>query len=179
MKYRLKKEDRVWTVQCRCWDMRLNRRYGSESLNTTAISAWFGQHFLFPHFQKKMFISSCNLHIHWSVLKKGKPIIMWCSKPATWTRDSLSDSSFFSLSHIVSHVNRVPHEHPWRHVRIVRQVLPQRPRPPEALEDSRHPEGTRLPWLRKRLLDLHQAKWAPQSSHWGKAIPGICSPLKQ
>ena len=96
----LKKEDRVWTVQCRCWDMRLNRRYGSESLNTTAISAWFRQHFLFPHFQKKMFMSSCNLHIHWSVLKKGKPIIMWCSKPATWTRDSLSDPSFFlSFSH--------------------------------------------------------------------------------
>ena len=139
----------------------------------------FGNTFYFHTFEKKMFISSCNLHIHWSVLKKGKPIIMWCSKPATWTRDSLSDSSFFSLSHIVSHVNRVPHEHPWRHVRIVRQVLPQRPRPPEALEDSRHPEGTRLPWLRKRLLDLHQAKWAPQSSHWGKAIPGICSPLKQ
>ena len=103
MKYRLKKEDRVWTVQCRCWDMRLNRRYGSESLNTTAISAWFRQHFLFPHFQKKMFMSSCNLHIHWSVLKKGKPIIMWCSKPATWTRDSLSDSSFFfSFSHCLT-----------------------------------------------------------------------------
>ena len=80
---------------------------------------------------------------------------------------------FLTLLHLLLDLNRVPHEHPWRHVRTVRQVLPQWPRPPEALEDSRHPEGTRLPWLRKRLLDLHQAQWAPESTHWCKAIPGM------
>lgn len=177
MKYRQVWKKKIGSEPCSVGVEKWDWIDGTEVSHLTPLQfqLGFGNTFYF-HTPKKMFISSCNLHIHWSVLKKGKPIIMWCSKPATWTRDSLSDSSFFlflTLRHLLLDLNRVPHEHPWRHVRTVRQVLPQRPRPPEALEDSRHPEGTRLPGLRKRLLDLHQAKWAPQSSHRCKAIPGM------
>ena len=61
----------------------------------------FGNTFYFHTFEKKMFISSCNLHIHWSVLKKGKPIIMWCSKlePVTHFLTRLF-FLFLTLSHM-------------------------------------------------------------------------------
>ena len=101
MKYRQVWKKKIGSEPCSVGVEKWDWIDGTEVSHLTPLQfqLGFGNTFYF-HTPKKMFISSCNLHIHWSVLKKGKPIIMWCSKPATWTRDSLSDPSFFlSFSH--------------------------------------------------------------------------------